>query len=741
MLDQKKFQRVGDIVCEIVGPILICLMVISLAFFLLEVLHGREHVQTLKWKFGCFSIAAVLISRISIQIGYHRAWVYGCVLAIAILLVSSRFISIWGAGVIVATIWWVAARLVWDATFIDDTRDSSNQGIVQLSSSRFQRWFGRLMALREADASEPPASTIGQARRAQADNVEPQPPHARLIALLFGRRRPNRPGLWVFYFLLLGLPIFGLGQGLISGRNVEGQRLAPFYFGIYTGSGLLLLMMTSLLGMSRYLQQRRATVGMTVLRSWLVTGVIIAVGVLFVAFWLPRPTAQFSIAGWVPKIQSKLREASSGWLSGSEQSQEEAATPAGPGSRSSQNRGAGSGDQGGRGDDQDSGQSSSDGQQGAQVPDPQGQHSGGKQSASSKQNSGGRGSTQGNGPSSSKQKNNSRQSKSSSGKPSPQKKSAGDASPADRNDDSGERPDNPRTKPQPAGEDGSQQRDNPATDQQPDRADQSGATPAPQKNNSPDEPTGDRERQTDSSTRQPTRSSGSGPIIPPSARRNRSSGENRFESQSGENSKQESESSSNSQTNSPQSDWSVIGLFIKFLLWAILIVAAIVLAVKYRHQIQEAWQSFLNDVRKFLEKLFGPRESGAEPGSGAVQTETTRLDCPFSSYQNPFNEHGGTIRDPGQVVQYTFAALEAWAREQGSPRDSEATPQEFCADIATRFPRMRRSSELLADLYNSLAYAQGGIRREEVRGLARLWKQMSESTPPMPPSDLMPAAN
>ncbi|MFM9115883.1 MAG: DUF4129 domain-containing protein [Planctomycetota bacterium] len=73
-------------------------------------------------------------------------------------------------------------------------------------------------------------------------------------------------------------------------------------------------------------------------------------------------------------------------------------------------------------------------------------------------------------------------------------------------------------------------------------------------------------------------------------------------------------------------------------------------------------------------------------------------------------------------MRYSFAALEAWARERGQPRGDEQTPLEFAQQLTEREPRLAREALSVADLYCQLAYAGGKLPATAVTELQRLWQ-------------------
>jgi hypothetical protein len=110
------------------------------------------------------------------------------------------------------------------------------------------------------------------------------------------RRRPHAPGVWVIYFSLAALPLFGIGQLFIPAGDLSARQDAFNLLCIYTGSGLGLLMATSFLGLRRYLRQRRQEMPLSIVNLWLTIGGLMIAGVMLAAMLLPRPNAEYAIS-------------------------------------------------------------------------------------------------------------------------------------------------------------------------------------------------------------------------------------------------------------------------------------------------------------------------------------------------------------------------------------------------------------------------------------------------------------
>ena len=103
--------------------------------------------------------------------------------------------------------------------------------------------------------------------------------------------------MWVVYFSLAALPLFGIGQWFIPESDVAGRRHAFWLLFVYVASGMGLLLTTSFLGLRRYLRQRRIEMPTA-------DGQSLAghrrrgdrESLLVVAALLPRPSAEYAIS-------------------------------------------------------------------------------------------------------------------------------------------------------------------------------------------------------------------------------------------------------------------------------------------------------------------------------------------------------------------------------------------------------------------------------------------------------------
>lgn len=679
-----------------ISPALIMTLVGSLVYFLIAVFYHGGFQGRLEYIFALFVFAAVLIARISIEEGREYSMMYAIPLALAMLLVLGRFTSssMLFNIIMLGIIWWCVDKLTWDCTVIDEQEDASGEGLLQTVG---------LEGSKDSAAASP--SAAGRDLEATTSRDKPAAPKTWWERFVEHRKRPHAPGVWVIYFSLAALPLFGIGQRFIPADQVDARRYAFKLLCVYTASGLGLLMTTSFLGLRRYLRQRRLEMPLEMAGVWLSVGSVMIVALLFVCWLLPRPSPEYSITQVPFQISSpgNLEASRHGWGNeGAKDPQQQTPTTAPaqkeqegrPGGESSEGRsspgqakeeqGSGKSPGGSQGDGKESAGSQSGGPQSG------GQQSGSQESAgqqSGEQQAGGQqsGGQQSGGQSPGEGK--SEQSSSGSqggGKQKPDGQSAGE----DQNQSAAGGPKQGQA--------------------------QSGQVPASSENGQQNGQTS----QTGQTSQSPPADSPHGVNEPQPA-----SEENPFETEA-----------SPSEAPSEPSSWmpnpsemlnSVLGLIPHGLKWLYnLIFIAIVgyLIWRNRERVLEALRSFWQAIQDFWASLFGGRR--AEPAREEAAAVSVAPPRPFADFPDPFATGDAQRWSPRDLVAYSFQALEAWGREHGCQRGQEQTPHEFAGRLTACETALGREAGNLADLYCCAAYSTGGLPRDRVSRLQELWRVM-----------------
>ncbi len=599
-------KTLADYLVIAVSPALIMALIGSLVFFLLEVFYQGNFDGRLHYILSLFIFAAVLIGRISIEEGTERAALFALPLAVLTLLAINRFVAFHGALLesfsfvincgLIALIWWCAHKLTWDCTMIDETESGSGEGLLD-------------------------AAVLGKSQESNADQPDPEPP-GRWNNWRERRKKPHAPGVWIVYFSLAALPLFGLGQLAIPAAQAGRRRYAFCLMAIYVASGLGLLLTTSFLGLRRYLRQRRMPMPLLMANIWIMVGCLLIFAVMGLALFMPRPSAEFAISQIPAVMGSPDQKPSKHGVGRDGVKSDEAGRPS-----SAEEKGKAAA---GRGD----------------ATNPDGP-------SSDKQGSGPKGKTNADG----------------------------------------------KTQPQP----GSDSKQETAARHSP---------PAGNQNN-------------------PSHDAKNG---------GEKSGSNRSSEGPGQ---AESHPGNDGETESPPPDMTPPELpevstlltsvlpFLQVLFYLLVVGLGIYWAWRHRAGIAAALRDLLSGFRSLWERLWHRSSKTIETveEGGPPQRRS------FADFADPFANGMAERLSADQLVQYTFEALEAWAREHGCPRDPQQTPHEFARSAGRCEESLGRWALRLADLYCEAAYAPGRLRLASTQPLKELWLVMDLQ--PSPPANII----
>jgi len=173
---------------------------------------------------------------------------------------------------------WVSSRLVWDCTLLGKTRDVSALGLLEAIRQKFVP-PERIAGIDEDGFGKNKRDIGGKSKAVDSFSV---------YEFMLGRNGKNTtPGLWGLYLAAAAFPIFGFGQWFLNPKS-SGLSIY-FLFAVYLWSGLGLLMVTSLLGMKRYVNKRGVSIPEAVAMNWLFVGPLFLIGLLLAFSILPRP--------------------------------------------------------------------------------------------------------------------------------------------------------------------------------------------------------------------------------------------------------------------------------------------------------------------------------------------------------------------------------------------------------------------------------------------------------------------
>ncbi len=301
---EKPRASLADYIVIALSPALIMGLVGSLVFFLLEVFYRGQYGSNLRWILFFFVFGAVLAARMNVTgEGNGRGHLYGGILGLLTYLGALRFAQFPPDAAaaaqaplinlfLVALIWWCSYRLVWDCTHIDDSMDVDARGLLEASG--LDEHEQRMVT--PAGAVEP-----GPKKQGWLD---------RWVSYVRESKKKRTPGVWVVYFSLAALPLFGLGQAFIPPRAVERREYTFWLLALYLACALGLLLTTCFLGLRRYLRQRKLTMPSAMAGAWLLVGTLLIVALLAVTAIVPRPEGYSTFAENAASEEEDDRQAS-----------------------------------------------------------------------------------------------------------------------------------------------------------------------------------------------------------------------------------------------------------------------------------------------------------------------------------------------------------------------------------------------------------------------------------------------
>lgn len=296
MHSSRPAKTLADYLVIAVSPVLIMVLVGSLVFFLLQVFYRGDTQAGLRWVLFWFVLAIVLVARIGIEQGPGYGSLYGLALAGATWFYLAMLYPGYLLGIVLLSlVWWSANRLTWDCTLIDEDEDASGQGLLEVAAQKS----------RALPPEEDPATTTTNNNKPLYSRTLPgkRPIKDR-------PRPPHTPGLWVVYFSLAALPLFGLGHVLIPASEAASRQRGFLYLFAYLAAALGLLLTTSFLGLRRYLRQRRLPMPPAIALGWIRSGMGVAVVVMALALFMPRPGADYTWKTLARQADHYLRKAS-----------------------------------------------------------------------------------------------------------------------------------------------------------------------------------------------------------------------------------------------------------------------------------------------------------------------------------------------------------------------------------------------------------------------------------------------
>ncbi len=146
-------------------------------------------------------------------------------------------------------------------------------------------------------------------------------------------------------------------------------------------------------------------------------------------------------------------------------------------------------------------------------------------------------------------------------------------------------------------------------------------------------------------------------------------------------------------------------------------------AWRSRAELLEAWRHLRREWQAFWARLRGSPTTNTERVSEGSSPPLAELR--FADFADPFVSGMAQRVSSGELVAYSFAALEAWGRERGCPRLADQTPLEFAQVLGTHQTGFAAEVLAVADLYCQHAYAGGSLPATAGHSLRRLWQRLN----------------
>ncbi len=139
-------------------------------------------------------------------------------------------------------------------------------------------------------------------------------------------------------------------------------------------------------------------------------------------------------------------------------------------------------------------------------------------------------------------------------------------------------------------------------------------------------------------------------------------------------------------------------------------------------------KKLLDWINRLFERLFGTKaeKPQSEPVREIVQTRS------FTSFRNPFTSGEAERQSLEDLIEYSFAALQAWSADAGEAYLEEETPSEFARRLTKDHPLMQNDIVRLGTLVSRNAYAAGDLPSSSMQILEKFWDRLLDVPMPRP---------
>jgi hypothetical protein len=197
----------------------------------------------------------------------------------------------------------------------------------------------------------------------------------------------------------------------------------------------------------------------------------------------------------------------------------------------------------------------------------------------------------------------------------------------------------------------------------------------------------------------------------------------------GQKGKSNSSSSSSTSSGSWGDFFKPVAGVMKWIVFALIAIVAVVVVLRgvlrFFANFTGWARGLLDFFNRLWESLFGARPAAKEqPAAEAPEAAEPEYHAPFSAFPNPFGGALGGSMSRKDLIRYTFAAMQAWARERGIPRQPSETPLEFVNRLSDEVPPLEDAARQLVMLYGRAVYARGGLPENSTETIREIWDRL-----------------
>ncbi|MEY4394639.1 MAG: hypothetical protein RL595_1888 [Planctomycetota bacterium] len=290
-----------DFLVGAIGLCFIVCMMVSFSFFLLARASLSSNWTSAHWLVFWEILGTVLVCRMFLTEGLQRvagryAFVFGMVSWIpfagfAVMNGEMKVASL--ATIFMAVVGLLTYKITWDVTDLGERLTDEDGYLASVGIKRELNPGAQSVSDSWGDTREITGDYNFEAEEVLSDLANQK------------KAKPKKPtgskgrGVWVLYFLLASVPVFGLAGGTSGSSDPKLPGYYALCLGVYLGSCAGLLMTTCFLTVRKDLRRRHLGMPLFTSMFWMISGGLVLALCFMVAFVLPRPQGITDPVSWV----------------------------------------------------------------------------------------------------------------------------------------------------------------------------------------------------------------------------------------------------------------------------------------------------------------------------------------------------------------------------------------------------------------------------------------------------------